>query len=205
MNNFMNASQPALRDAANSLNDLFDQGMRITTRLLDSMSQMRSSMMTAATQPGGLGMSMGTSKCSCDIPPPCWMPVSLGELTTFVCGGSTASLRIRVTNCSNVQRTITVDSKQGEGVQITPATVVLGPMERTEVLISRPVPATAVAGFKSEALIWVRGCKEHFLRWTVQVADRGGSCGHEIDVNDCPDLIHHWYDHFYCERGCPRR
>jgi hypothetical protein len=21
-------------------------------------------------------------------------------------------------------------------------------------------------------------------------------------VEDCPDLIHHWYDHFYCPRPC---
>jgi hypothetical protein len=23
-------------------------------------------------------------------------------------------------------------------------------------------------------------------------------------VDDCPDNIHHWYDHFYCDRGCPQ-
>jgi hypothetical protein len=21
-------------------------------------------------------------------------------------------------------------------------------------------------------------------------------------VEDCPDLLHHWYDHFYCNRPC---
>jgi hypothetical protein len=27
----------------------------------------------------------------------------------------------------------------------------------------------------------------------------------EVEIEDCPDLIHHWYDHFYCERPCPSR
>jgi hypothetical protein len=31
----------------------------------------------------------------------------------------------------------------------------------------------------------------------------GASCP-EVEVDDCPDNIHHWYDHFYCERGCPQ-
>jgi len=24
----------------------------------------------------------------------------------------------------------------------------------------------------------------------------------DIEIEDCPDLIHHWYDHFYCPRPC---
>jgi hypothetical protein len=24
----------------------------------------------------------------------------------------------------------------------------------------------------------------------------------EVEINDCPDMIHHWYDHFYCHRHC---
>ena len=27
----------------------------------------------------------------------------------------------------------------------------------------------------------------------------------ELTVEDCPDLVHHWYDHFYCPRPCPNR
>jgi hypothetical protein len=26
-----------------------------------------------------------------------------------------------------------------------------------------------------------------------------------VEVEDCPDLIHHWYDHFYCDRPCTDR
>ncbi|MFN0103833.1 MAG: hypothetical protein ACKV2U_17335 [Bryobacteraceae bacterium] len=210
----MNASQAPLREAANSLNDLFEQGLRVSLGLVESMNQMRSSMLTSAMKSGtvstsqccGTGMSVGTAKCSCEIPPPCWMPLPLGELTTHVCPGSTATLRIRITNCGNTPRTITVDAKQTtEKIEITPAALNLGPMERGEVTINRPIPASAGKGHTQEALIWVRGCREHYLRWTVEVTDRGGSCCHEIDVSDCPDLVHHWYDHFYCERGCPPR
>lgn len=200
--NMMNAGQPALRDAANSLNDLFEQGMRVSLRLLDSLNQVRSSLLTSALKPGALT----TARCSCRIPPPCWMPLSLGELTTFVCPGASATLRIRITNCSNAPRTYTFDARQtSDKIDFNPASLALGPMERGEVSLTRPVPAGAGTGHKSEALIWVRGCREHYLRWTVQVADRAGSCGHEIEVDDCPDLVHHWYDHFYCERGCPPR
>jgi hypothetical protein len=64
------------------------------------------------------------------------------------------------------------------------------------------VPADAATGQEYEVLLWVRGCQNHYLRWTLKVANRGASCCHEVEVEDCPDLIHHWYDHFYCERPC---
>ncbi len=50
--------------------------------------------------------------------------------------------------------------------------------------------------------MWVRGCQLHFLRWTVVVASIGADTFYEVDVKDCPDHIHHWYDHFYCPRPC---
>jgi len=40
------------------------------------------------------------------------------------------------------------------------------------------------------------------VRWTIKQTSRGGTCCHEVDIDDGPDYLHHWYDHFYCERPC---
>jgi len=209
MNQFTRAAQP-LAEAAGRINNLMDQTMRLGLDLMESLNQVRASMMSGMAQPGGIARMMGGlragSRCGCDIPPPCWMPVSLGELTSFICPGGVATLRLRVTNCSDRPRQVSVDAKQPNlPVTVTPAVLTLGPQERGVFTLTAPVPTSATAGQESEALIWVRGCKEHYLRWTVQAATRGGDCCHEMDVDDCPDLIHHWYDHFYCQRSCPER
>jgi hypothetical protein len=53
--------------------------------------------------------------------------------------------------------------------------------------------------------VWIHGCVEHAVRWTVRVAGRGGDSCNELDIDDCPDYVHHWYDHFYCARPCGHR
>ena len=35
------------------------------------------------------------------------------------------------------------------------------------------------------------------------VTNRGGC--HEVRVSDGPDHVHHWHDHFYCNRPCAGR
>ena len=76
----------------------------------------------------------------------------------------------------------------------------LGLWERGTVIASLAIPAKAGVGEEREGLIWVRGDRDHVLRWTVRVTSHAGNCCHEVDVADCPDLVHHWYIHFYCER-----
>jgi len=51
-------------------------------------------------------------------------------------------------------------------------------------------------------LVWIRGCVDHVVRWTVKSSRRGSDCCHELEIDDCPDYVHHWYDHFYCPRPC---
>jgi len=75
-------------------------------------------------------------------------------------------------------------------------------MERGEITVSYVIPAGSPEAEKTELLIWVRGCRLYFLRWTVTVGLIGASSCYEVDVKDCPDLVHHWYDHFYCPRPC---
>lgn len=196
----------SLVEAAQAISDLFDEGMRIGIDLLDSLSRGRTSMMGPTMSEMLEGMTSRlrpAGSCGCTIPPPCWAPQSAGEVRSHVCPGGTASIRIRVTNCGTTHRDFTIDATgQTAGVIVTPSSLSLGPMERGFAVASAATPADAASGQEREVLLWVRGCREHYLRWTVKVAARGADCCHEVDVDDCPDLIHHWYDHFYCERPC---
>ncbi len=88
-------------------------------------------------------------------------------------------------------------------VEFDPAGLTLGPEERGYSAVSFDIPPEAEPGEVREFLVWITGCKQYFLRWRVRVARScGGPCP-EVEVDDCPDLVHHWYDHFYCERLCP--
>lgn len=136
----------------------------------------------------------------CEIPPPCWYPRAAGALTSHVCPGGTATLRIRVENCGPVRRTVTLEAPAG--IKLEPDTLDLGPMERGACVASRPLGATASAGDSEEVLIWIHACHKHFIRWTVAAARRGADCCHEVCLQDCPDELHHWYDHFYCHHPC---
>ena len=101
-------------------------------------------------------------------------------------------------------RHIVVDTgKTGIPLTVDPPTLTLGPMERGTVVVSGQIPANTNNGQEFDSLVWVRGCKEYYLRWLITTATRGADCCHEIEVNDCPDYVHHWYDHFYCHRPCP--
>ena len=202
-----------IKDAAATLTDLFARNMQASVDLFQSLSNTSNSMltqMTGAKSVSDMTRSMtdmlkglGKPSCGCEIPTPCWMPKPLGEVTTFVCAGATATVRMRVTNRSNQRREIAVDTQQS-GIQLTvnPPSLALGPMERGTITISGQVPANTNNGQEFESLVWVRGCNEYYLRWLIKTASRGTDCCHELDVNDCPDYIHHWYDHFYCPRPC---
>jgi hypothetical protein len=139
------------------------------------------------------------SGCGCDIPPPCWAPKPMGCVESGVCPGATATVRIHVTNCGATARTMTFQAV-GLGVTFAPASLALGPMERGRVVATVTLPADAELGSTREVLVWVRGCHDHYLRWTLH-AWSSGECGcEEVHVSDCPDYVHHWYDHFYCNR-----
>ncbi len=139
---------------------------------------------------------------SCEIPPACWLPKALGELRSLACAGGTAQVRLRVTNCQPVNSTIEVVMKSKHATKIDPPSAFVHPMEQAWFNATVEVPADACKGQKLEILVWVLGCNAHYLRWTVDVTDcMSGSC-QEIEVEDCPDYTHHWYDHFYCARPC---
>jgi hypothetical protein len=142
--------------------------------------------------------------CDCEIPPPCWMPQPLEPVVSRVCPGGKGVLRLTITNCDMTARKIEVTATDA-AVTITPASITLGPMEQALVVLTLELPATAVTGASEKAIVWIRGCRVHFLRWTVTAAAAVTCSTADVDVEDCPDLVHHWYDHFYCPRPCPEK
>jgi hypothetical protein len=178
--------------------DSLRSGMRMGGRLLGSLAESR--------LVGDLGRRVSVGGCCCEIPPPCWMPKSLGDVKSYVCAGGTAVLRLRVENCGHTSRSFTIEAAGADkdAVKLSPGSLTLGPMERAVATATVAVGAEARRGQEREALVWVRGCHDHVVRWTVKVEGGSESC-HELDVADCPDYVHHWYDHFYCPRPCPNR
>jgi hypothetical protein len=70
------------------------------------------------------------------------------------------------------------------------------------VVLSFEVPATDSDGHTRKLIVWIDGCQRHYLRWTIVSTCAAQDCCAEVAVEDGPDLIHHWYDHFYCQRDC---
>jgi hypothetical protein len=142
-------------------------------------------------------------RSACHIPEPCWMPRSLGELRSTVCPGGTASVRVRVTNARTepTQITVAFGSTFDASGKVTPASAVVGPMERATFDASLTLPSGCKAA-EQEVLLWIRGCNAHFVRWTLEASDSSAGACHHLEVSDGPDYVHHWYDHFYCDRGC---
>jgi hypothetical protein len=138
------------------------------------------------------------SACGCEIPPPCWYPRHAGDVRSYACAEHEARLRVRVHNGAPQAATFTVECDTADGIEIDEATFQLGPMERKTVVIK-----LTAGEHERDHLVWVRGCYDHYIRWTVGGSCRCGDACHEIDVADAPDYLHHWYDHFYCHRPCP--
>jgi hypothetical protein len=177
--------------------DLMERGVTAGASMLDSLA---GSPIVSRAQ-----MRMPRlGACSCDIPPPCWMPREHGPIRTHVCAGGTATLRVRLTNCSIEPSKIEIQASGPDGgkIDMDPKSLSLGPLERGVVALSLKTEVDEASGTEHEALVWIRGCVDHVIRWTVNVSRRGGDSCHELDIDDCPDYVHHWYDHFYCARPC---
>lgn len=182
------------------IGDLVERGVVRGTALLDSLVR-------SDSFPRSPLELLPRGACSCEIPPPCWLPRQLPPVTSHVCAGGRATLRIRVTNCSAEQTTVRLEVKgeAAKAVELSPAAISLGPLERGVLTASLPTDSKEGAGPEHELLVWIRGCLDHAVRWTVRTSSRGGSATHELAVEDCPDYLHHWYDHFYCARPCRPR
>jgi hypothetical protein len=176
--------------------DLVERGLAAGTSMLDTLARSPTVSSLQARAP-----RLGT--CSCHIPPPCWMPREHGPVISHVCCG-TATLRLRVTNCSIQETTVTVEAKGAAAsrIAVSPSSLSLSPLERGVISLTLTSTSDDEKGTELESIVWIHGCLEHAVRWTVKVTGRGGDACHELDIEDCPDYVHHWYDHFYCARPC---
>jgi hypothetical protein len=199
------------QQAISSTASLAEQSTQLALEFLNSLAGSASSQIGNLSM-GNLSMSnlasmmkMPSMQSCCNIPTPCWMPRSAGHVISHVCAGSPASAWIRVTNCGHTTRTITFDDAAKQLVTFSPVSLTLGPMESGEVKATF-TPTTTASDCKDgeqSAIVWIHGCKEYYLRWTIKNVRRGVTCScHEIHIEDCPDYLHHWYDHFYCPRPC---
>ena len=142
----------------------------------------------------------------CEIPTPCWLPQPAGRCELTLTQGGTALVRLHVTNCDWRRHTIVVSAsgRLAGWVAIDPTTQVLDPQETGMVLVTVRCPRDAEPGTTVTGPIVIYGCNVHVARLSVRVT-RGATCAAcDLCIEDCPDPIHHWYDHFYCFRPCWR-
>lgn len=154
------------------------------------------------------GIKLPKGRNCCEVPEPCWMPISLGEISCKLRAGDSGTVCLVVTNGDFQRHTyqFSATGKSAAAVSFSTESASLGPKERIAVAVTFTVPKDNQAEdcncVDHEVLIWVRGCRNHYLRWTVNEAASAGPCCEEIVVNDVPDYVLHWYDHFYMQRPC---
>lgn len=195
----MRKSTKRTRDMMDDMGDTIVRQMDLAGEVADGLADFAGQVVT------GLLRRLPKSKGCCDIPEPCWMPEDLGEIHCELCPGGKGALRIVVTNTDFRARDFQIASAGPDAgrVSFSPGSFSLDPKER------RTIQATFDAKLDDktncaefEALVWIIGCRAHFLRWSVDVGKRDAGCCHEVEVFDQPDYVHHWYDHFYCFREC---
>lgn len=193
--------QSAITAAFQAAENLLEAGANVSTSLLNLLS--------SGTPPALGGVVNWASNvspggdCACHIPPPCWMPRILHEVVSYGVVGNKASLTFMITNESMTARSIQVFTTTPiPGLSLTSTTVSLAAMARTEVTMTYTIPAGTTSDPGTEILLWIRGCRLHFLRWVVKLGTLSADTDQEIRVKDGPENLHHWYDHFYCQHPC---
>lgn len=186
------------------IKSLFNAQLLLGKELLGLLGDVGSAAMDKA---GQLRLSKGD--CGCDIPEPCWMPQSLGEVRCRLAPGDRGTVCLVVTNGDfrphHYQFAAT--GKSAAHVSFSVAAATLGPKERIAVTATFTAPRDPKQEddcrcIDHELLLWVRGCRNHYLRWSVDEVAKSACCCHEVIVNDDPDYVQHWYDHFYVARPC---
>jgi hypothetical protein len=181
--------------------------------LLNAQLLLGTEVLKLAVGSGGILNKLSTLKLSrfkrcCHIPPACWMPLSLGEIGCHRPAGDSATICLVVTNGDFRPHTyeFAATGKSAAAVSFSATSVTLGPKERVAVSATFTLPAGTVAEdcrcVGNDVVIWVRGCRDHYLHWIVEEGATAGCCSAEIAVCDDPDYVLHWYDHFYTLRPC---
>jgi hypothetical protein len=194
-----------------SLGDLIAAQLGLGKELLKVLGAGSSLLLDSAK---GLGLPKGTS--CCDIPEPCWMPKSLGEICCTLVPGDSGEVCLDIANedFRAHEYEILPAGPDAGVVQVQPKDkkFTLGPKERRCVSVKvtvpkddgRQEPESCCCCDGLDLLIWVKGCANHYLRWTICTdAKKSKDCCHRVCVVDRPDYELHWYDHFHVLRPCP--
>lgn len=208
------STQQSLGDQTTAaLDTLVGAGVRLGRSMLDALTSSTpvTDAMDAATKAasgltvGSISLpqvSMGTQPCGCAIPDACFLPEKLPTVTAHGCPGAVMRLRLVVTNEWPASRFVAVRAT-GAGaaaVTIDPVQQNIGPYETATFTATVKLPDEGTDDLS--VLLWVRGCRDHVVRWEVSSSDGGCACVHEVAVLDKPDTVHHWYDHFHKEPCC---
>lgn len=155
------------------------------------------------------GMKWPKGGCSCEIPEPCWMPLPLGEIRCQLAPGDKGTVCLVLSNGDFRPHSyqFAATGKSAAHVSFSTAAANLGPKERIAVTATFTVPKDGQRSedcrcIDHETLLWVRGCRNHYLRWSIDEVACSRPCCHEVPVADDPDYVLHWYDHFYAPRPC---
>jgi len=97
--------------------------MKFGQQLFESFTGMKAPDMTSSVSQSWAAwqdawQSPPASRPACTVPPPCWMPKMLGDISSYACGCSTVTVKIEVTNCDRVARTFSIRSDGVEGVKV---------------------------------------------------------------------------------------
>lgn len=195
----MGTTPTGVRRAVEAVGELVDSGARLGAGLLTVAGRRAGPALGTLVDRAG---SLGRARSGCEVPPPCWYPLVAAEVTSHPCPGGVAVLRVEVTNCGPQPRSVHVsaDAEAGE-TSIDPGTFDLPALRSRVTTVRLEVPAEGATD--QEVLVHVRACRHHVVRWRLRPTARGTDTCHEVAIEDCPDPVHHWYDHFYCQHPCP--
>lgn len=149
-------------------------------------------------------LAQRVSTCGCEIPPPCWEPQPAGSCSLTLAPNGRGAILLRVSNCGWTPQVvhITAPGQLAAWVTFIPTTLVIGPQETRTFGVRVHAPPAALAGAGVAGPILIRGCRDHFVRVDVRVAECAVTTACAVEIRDCADNVHHWYDHFYCPRPC---
>lgn len=142
----------------------------------------------------------------CEIPEPCWMPKFKGEYCCEVSEGGKVSLTLWIANEDFKTQTYRF-SRRGDAagrVEFSETEVTLQAKERAKVIVTFEAPKQPASCKQScyDLVIWIDSCRDYYLRWNICTSQCPKPCCVESFIDDVPDYVVHWYDHFYCYQRC---
>ena len=182
--------------------DAVDSARQLGGRLVDTLTGFVDRVGDDAKALAELGRT--TTSCACGRPHACWLPDELPAICSVVCPCGTARVRFKVRNCGLADRQVFV-AATGPDAQLAtggPSQATIGALETGELVAEVTLPDGVE---KAELILWVRGCHDHALPWTIKVSEKGCATTHEVALEDCPGTQHYWHDHFAQPRPCRNR